>query len=407
MSEKELEQYLKESGIDYNKKSIEMLDNGYYAVESNNYTLYIDSNMDTSNVTIWSFTPGDGHGGNDYIQKEAMSQNPPASIIAVDKNWNEKSSQSSLVAAVRFAGNNGMEISGMAHDCFSHGASNAFKVSNRALKEYSEIYGHRFKDNYAMTIIDPAGCGPTEFVDKEGNPKYPYLEDDNIKMAVVMGGKNSQKYAFSQESWKRIHGYYGGKAKRIYTPILRHGAIANSCIRNHFGPWMAGFSELLDRSVTDGSRGKVKPGFKIKVDGEWTDLRKTSFYQTIERLRLSSHKRFSPTSSNLTLHSDGVVSNDYLFVNDCMNNIMTQISREDFSLEGVTFDDPTGLSEIINNCIAKYYNVSHELDGLLAQQTTAVNSYTQEMVDLDNSLAKVADNNNFSNSDYTSTKKLY
>ena len=393
MSEAELKKYLKESGISYDKKDIKKMDNGYYQVETKTYTLYIDSKLDKSNVTIWSQTPGDGGGGRDYIIKEAKSLSPPASIIAVDKNWKEKSKDSSLVAAVKFAGKNDMKIQGIAHDSFSHGASSVFKVSNKALKEYKKIYGHSYKGKYAMTVIDPSGCGPTKFTKKNGELRYPYLEKDNIDMYVVMGEKGSQKYTYSQQSWNRIYGYYGNKVKKITTPIQRHGAIANSCCKNHLGPWLAGFSSLGDKAVKDGKRGNVKTQFKIKSNGKWISLKNSTLYKNIEKMRLANRQKGGGTFKTLSLNSDGIISNDYSFVNTSMNKLMTQLSRDDFPLKGISFSDPTGLSDIINSCIEKYYNIADNFDNMLAQQTVAVNSYAQRMVDLDNALTINIDDN--------------
>lgn len=110
-------------------------------------------------------------------------------------------------------------------------------------------------------------------------------------------------------------------------------------------------------------------------------------------MRLANRQKGGGTFKTLSLNSDGIISNDYSFVNTSMNKLMTQLSRDDFPLKGISFSDPTGLSDIINSCIEKYYNIADNFDNMLAQQTVAVNSYAQRMVDLDNALTINIDDN--------------
>lgn len=382
----------------------EVMSNGNYHVtvkQNNGYVdLYIPSNL-TQNTSVIGYVPGLGSNVSKYANASNLismctGDDPPKSIVSIASN--SKLNANVLETAHSAAGVVGTNVSNVVCDCFSDSALYGINQANAYKQNHPEIN---------MTVFTTDGSH--EYYNNANLNSYAALRDSNTPLVVVNGinkysgfvsklcqnGYNAYNLTYDNHTGGWEVNAHSDANRYVINNLLRYAAGETDVVQET--PWGAVLRNGNQESVSfESLRNEImNPGEVITLESTLPSGESSQITISLSEVAsmFSPLQKLAPLSlQGLSDNSKNYVKSNMVYVSDSMNKIRNTIKSNSslFNLKNINFRSTTG----VPGCLASYINGYFELSGALldkmSQQTEAVMSYAQSIVDMDKDIASAA-----------------
>ncbi len=387
-----------------NFKNVKVLSNGvYYAKDSNGNTMYFNPKA-ISNMNIVVSFPGSGGGDEAHVASVMNSSNPPEYCAFVSGSCTDKGNIYATINKILKNGNvnlNGLVASsfsasggmGMAkaaefvsaHPEYADKVSVVVNTGNWVLNQNNSVYNTLKKYQIPVSVI--SGADKTESdtnvkeLTKKGIVSYRITTDDKTHIYIPIDTfrngipeyildvrDNIGNKGVAKNPNYKIYKYDASKGKFVSVDI---SSIKLNTILNPDSIQIIKPSELL---VNDGF--KVTPK-DIDATDDFADLK------NLEDLKIDTSIKLANAES---------IKSDMNLILQAMNGIRSKIKSSNFlssGSKGSLYSYRTaGIPGCINAYVNAYFDYVGDLMDKLIEETEAIQSVGQVMVDMDNDLAE-------------------
>ncbi len=400
MENVELYNYLKK-----NYTKVEVLNNGlYHAVDSNSNQIYINPKSATNLNVVVSF-PGVGGGDSARVANLMNSSNPPDYCAFISTSSQDKGKVFNKVDSL--FNNTNYNLKGLVTSSFS--ASGGLGIA--ATTDYISKR--------------PQYAGVTSIVINEGNwvmnqksSAYSVLKNNNIPVIIISGVNKAENKNNVIKLTKM-----GINATRITSEDKTHVHVPVDTFKNGIPEYILGLTDSVGNAGY--SSKSSRPNYKVYKYNKKTQSYELVDINTIKlntiikpenieifdskslyigdgfkitnegsdaAYNFSDLKSLSDVSINIpsNLANAERIKNDVQFVTSSMNSIRSQVKSTSFlnNASFPKFRSYGGIPGCIAAYIDKFYDYVGDLMDILVEETDAITSLGQVMVDMDNDLAE-------------------
>ncbi len=387
-----------------NFKNVKVLSNGvYYAKDNNGNTMYFNPKA-ISNMNVVVSFPGSGGGDEAHVASVMNSSNPPEYCAFVSGSCTDKGNIYATINKILKNGNvnlNGLVASsfsasggmGMAkaaefvsaHPEYADKVSVVVNTGNWVLNQKNSVYNTLKEYQIPVTVI--SGADKTESdtnvkeLTKKGIVSYRITTDDKTHVYIPIDTfkngipeyildvrDNIGNKGVAKNPNYKIYKYDASKGKFVSVDI---SSIKLNTILNPDSIQIINPSELL---ANDGF--KITPKDIDAID-DFADLK------NIEDLKINTSVKLANAES---------IKSDMDLILQAMNGIRSKIKSSNFlssGSRGSLYSYRTaGIPGCINAYVNAYFDYVGDLMDKLVEETEAIQSVGQVMVDMDNDLAE-------------------
>ena len=367
--------YLVEN-LDGTNAKIERLDNGgiwvtnWNAEGSGNNQLYIPPNINSNNVSMVSYLPGDGGFGScgDPLREKIFSDNPPDYIITLSQHWSDPGN--TMQAAASICGDNGFEITNVTLQSFSMSGGIGLQKMETYLDNHPEANatyisadGYNFDARYIRNL--------DTLIEREIPIVLVNPQNDTRLNSSLRNLGNFGLNVYAIESSRRAHG-------TINKDIIVNGMLEYSLgITDEFGGpnntlgecnYLIYQYERLADGETPAEGERNNAGFLLIDDFSGIRQENETYGYTLERL-------------NSNPFDDGSVGSDMYGVVTSLNSIRQSMGGADVSTP--TYTSTSTIPGNLMNAESSLIGISNDLNGTIYKETQVISSIAQVFYDMD------------------------
>ena len=378
---------------------IQKLDNGgiyvtNWKAQGNGYNeLYIPPNIDSNNVSMISYLPGQNGSGScaTPLRDAIKSETPPECIITIAGNWDDRGN--TMEAATSICSNNGLDITNVALQSYSMSGGIGIKKMELYLENHP---------NTEATYISADGYN---FKSSDYTGNIDTLVENQIPIVLVNPSGDTR---LSQDA-KNL-GALGLNMYIIETDRRGHSTINQDVINNGLLQYALGIEEELGGPYNSLAECQYKIyQFERLADGEKGSIdaiRNNAKYILIDDFSVfrQENDTYGYTLERLTSNpfDDGSVGADMYNVVTSLNSIRQTLGSQEVFIP--TYTSTSTIPSNLMNAETSFLGISSELSGTIYKETQVISSIAQVFYDMDRERSNAASelsNGSFNEAEYT------